>query len=314
MAKLTLSDLTSILGNEGSAITVINANSDLIEAAMENTLSRDGTSPNVMNADIDLNDNDLNNVGTLGADTVNAGALYIDGVLVSEGVSAGTTWGSISGTLSTQTDLQAALDGKQDASTIAELIRDTIGTALVQGSNVTITVNDPSDTITIDAASGAPTDVDYLVKTSSASLSAERVVTDNNSITWDWGTAGQVKANVKEIIGIACSDETTALTTGTSKATFVIPRAFTVTAVYAGLGVVQSSGSIFTVDINEAGSTILSTKLTIDNSEASSTTAATPAVISDSSLAAGSLISVDIDQVGDGTAQGLKVFIEGYWT
>lgn len=38
-----------------------------------------------------------------------------------------------------------------------ELIRDTIGSALVAGSNITITVSDPSDTITI-AASGGVTD------------------------------------------------------------------------------------------------------------------------------------------------------------
>jgi len=41
---------------------------------------------------------------------------------------------------------------------------------------------------------GAPTTVDYLVKTADAGLSAERVVTDNSSISFDWATAGQVKA------------------------------------------------------------------------------------------------------------------------
>jgi hypothetical protein len=43
---------------------------------------------------------------------------------------------------------------------------------------------------------GAPTTVDYLVKTASGDLSAERVVTDTSSVTWDWATAGQAKANV----------------------------------------------------------------------------------------------------------------------
>lgn len=42
-----------------------NANNDKIEAAFANTLSRDGSSPNQMNADIDLNGNDLLNVGSL---------------------------------------------------------------------------------------------------------------------------------------------------------------------------------------------------------------------------------------------------------
>lgn len=54
MAKLTLSDLVS-LTNATAAITTINANSDLIEAALEKTLSRDGTSPNAMGAQLDMN-------------------------------------------------------------------------------------------------------------------------------------------------------------------------------------------------------------------------------------------------------------------
>jgi hypothetical protein len=38
-----------------------------------------------------------------------------------------------------------------------------------------------------------PIDADYLVKTSNATLTAERVVTDTTSITVDWATAGQAK-------------------------------------------------------------------------------------------------------------------------
>jgi hypothetical protein len=85
----------------------------------------------------------------------------------------------------------------------------------------------------------------------------------------------------------------------------------TVTEVRASLTTAQSSGNIFTVDINEGGTSILSTKLTIDNTEKTSTTAATPPVISDTSLADDAEITVDIDQIGDGTAKGLKVTIIG---
>lgn len=113
---------------------------------------------------------------------------------------------------------------------------------------------------------------------------------------------------------VACSDESTALTAGTSKVTFRMPYAFTVTAVRCSLSTTQTSGSIFTVDINESGTSILSTKLTIDNTEDTSVTAATAAVISDSSLADNAKMTVDIDQIGDGTAKGLKVAIIGYPT
>lgn len=111
--------------------------------------------------------------------------------------------------------------------------------------------------------------------------------------------------------GGACSDETTALTTGTAKLTFRMPHAMTLTAVRASLTTAQASGSIFTVDINESGTTVLSTKLTIDNTEKTSTTAATPPVISDSALADDAEITIDIDQIGTSGATGLKIWIIG---
>lgn len=54
MAKLTLSNVAS-LQNETTALATMVANNDLIEAALENTLSRDGTSPNSMSANLDMN-------------------------------------------------------------------------------------------------------------------------------------------------------------------------------------------------------------------------------------------------------------------
>jgi hypothetical protein len=109
----------------------------------------------------------------------------------------------------------------------------------------------------------------------------------------------------------AASDETTALTTGTAKVTFRAPSAFTLTGVRASLTTAQSSGSIFTVDVNQNGSSVLSTKLTIDNTEKTSVTAATPAVISTSAITDDAEITIDIDQIGNGTATGLKITLIG---
>lgn len=61
MAKLTLTDLAN-LQNEGTAVSAINANNALIETAMENTLSRDGTTPNTMSANLDLNSHRILNL------------------------------------------------------------------------------------------------------------------------------------------------------------------------------------------------------------------------------------------------------------
>jgi hypothetical protein len=77
MAKLTLSDL-STLTNDSSAVTAINSNSALIETALENTLSRDGTSPNAMNANLDMNSNRILNLPTPTNDTDVVTKLYGD--------------------------------------------------------------------------------------------------------------------------------------------------------------------------------------------------------------------------------------------
>ena len=114
-----------------------------------------------------------------------------------------------------------------------------------------------------------------------------------------------------EHIIIACSDETTALAAGTAKVTFRMPYAFTLSAVRASVSTAPT-GSVLTVDINEGGSTILSTKITIDDGEKTSTTAATPPVISDASLADDAEMTIDIDGVGSTVAgTGLKVTLIG---
>ncbi len=124
-----------------------------------------------------------------------------------------------------------------------------------------------------------------------------------------------VHSNVfNEVILLACSDETTALTVGTGKVTFRCPFAFTITGVSASV-TTAPVGSTIICDINEAGSTILSTKLSIDASEKTSTSAASAAVISDANIAADAEITVDIDQIGSSTAgAGLKVKLDGYRT
>jgi hypothetical protein len=138
---------------------------------------------------------------------------------------------------------------------------------------------------------------------------------------WAAETGGGVVASVNGdtgavIVGapiiIACSDETTDLTTGTAKVTFRMPYAFTLTGVRASV-TTAPTGSVLTVNIKEGGSTILSTKITIDATEKTSTTAATPPVISDTALADDAEITIDIDTIGSTVAgAGLKVYLIGY--
>lgn len=85
MAKVPLSDVNSRYGSVGA----LNANFDTIQQGFENTLSRDGTGPNAMEASLDMNGNDILNISNL---SVNS--LSINGQLV---VPSGTAVTAIPG-------------------------------------------------------------------------------------------------------------------------------------------------------------------------------------------------------------------------
>lgn len=69
MSKITLNAVGSLL-DATTAATTINNNSAVIVAAWDNTLSRDGTTPNQMEADLDMNSNDILNVNKLNTETL----------------------------------------------------------------------------------------------------------------------------------------------------------------------------------------------------------------------------------------------------
>lgn len=118
-------------------------------------------------------------------------------------------------------------------------------------------------------------------------------------------------AGLPQEITLAITDEGTDLVTGTGQLTFRMPYAMTLTEVRANVNTAPVGADII-VDINEGGTSVLSTKLSIDAGEKTSTTATTAAVISDSALADDAEITIDVDQIGSTTAgKGLKVTLIG---
>ena len=95
---------------------------------------------------------------------------------------------------------------------------------IVAGANVTLTGTRTGARVELEIAAsggggggGAPTTAEYLVGASDGTLSAERVVTDTATVTWDLATSGQAKANVPAastsaagVVELATSAETTA--------------------------------------------------------------------------------------------------------
>lgn len=64
MSKILLDDVTTLV-NETSFLSTTNANYATIETESDNFLSRDGTSPNEMEADFDMNSYEILNIGDL---------------------------------------------------------------------------------------------------------------------------------------------------------------------------------------------------------------------------------------------------------
>lgn len=171
--------------------------------------------------------------------------------------------------------------------------------------------------------------------TSKLSLEGSMMIKERAAATADLASYGQlwVKEDVpnnlyftndagndiklsEEVFIISLSDETTNLTTGDGKAYFNMPFAMTLTAVKATVNTAPA-GSTIIVDIEEGGSTFLTTLLSIDAGEKTSLTAASAAVIGGAgpALANDAEIKFNIDQIGSSTAgKGLKVTLYGYRT
>ena len=117
------------------------------------------------------------------------------------------------------------------------------------------------------------------------------------------------RATTRSIFACAASDETTPFEVGANAITFMAPIDFSIVDISASLSSTQLTGDDVTADVNVNGTSILSTKITFDNGVVSTIANPIKPVLSKTKVIAGDKITVDIDQVGDGTATGLKVYL-----
>lgn len=110
----------------------------------------------------------------------------------------------------------------------------------------------------------------------------------------------------EEVVTIELSGSGALPATLTGAAYYRVPWAATLTAVKANRNGTSTNGAV-TIDVNEGGTSVLSTEITIDQNESSSLTAATPAVISDSAIANDALLTFDIDSANESDEGPLTV-------
>lgn len=147
-------------------------------------------------------------------------------------------------------------------------------------------------------------------------ISATNIGADTNQ----WAVSGDLlpasTAPETHALVLNCTDEdTTTLAVASNVYRFYMPYSLLITEVRATVNTAQAAGTPLAFDIKMDGVSIFSSLLTIENGENKSTDATTPYVLNNDPnvtvLTDGSLISVDISQVGTAAAKGLKIYLIG---
>lgn len=125
------------------------------------------------------------------------------------------------------------------------------------------------------------------------------LVTDNPLQTWDFA------------ISAVGQD----LTTGTAKRTWQPSQAITLTDIKASVATAPVGASII-IDVNDGGTSIMtSNKLEIEVNETTTDDASAQPTLTDTALAAGAVVTFDIDQIGSSTpGQEAVVYLIGRLT
>ena len=207
MAKLTLN--TIVAGYK--ATTALNSNSAATVAAMEKTLSRDGTSPNTMTADLDMNGNSiLNSANALGAVTSVSATAPITksgtttptlGISASTGSAAGsmsaadktkldavsgtntgdqTTVSGNAGTVTTNANLTGHVTSSGNAAVLGSFTSADLKTALTNETGSGVAVFATSPTLVTPALGTPASGVATNITGTAAGLTAGTVTTNAN--------------------------------------------------------------------------------------------------------------------------------------
>lgn len=262
--------------------------------------------------------------------------IYNGTVWERNGASA-VSWGSIIGTLSDQTDLQNALNTKEDTSNkvlnfvspnnttypttqaVQDLVSGLSGATNLSFTRDATTVTIESDTGT-DAVLPAVSTTEAGVSTAADKTKLDGIealaevnnISDVNATDLTDGGDTDLHSHTEAII-VRATDLVTPITTTGDIYSFPLPYDFEVTSIKAKVDAAPGGSSLI-IDIERNNVSMLSTLITIEATERSSLTAATQPVISTSTLDDDDDITVNINSVAGITTDptGLTITLIGY--
>ena len=183
MAKLTL----STIGSRYGSIDALNANFDAIEAALENTVSLDGTAPNGMEVDFDMNSHKIVNL----ADPTNNGDAVTKGWLLEQegNAAASADAAALSASLAEQSAVDAATaassatSSASTATTAATSASTSASTATTQASSATASAS--TATTQAGIATTQATNASTSASTASSAATAAEAARDATLAAYD---------------------------------------------------------------------------------------------------------------------------------
>jgi hypothetical protein len=222
----------------------LNALFDTISAGFDNTLSRDGTTPNSLSADIDLNSNDLLNVGSILAQSfkdsagnsisladVNALGAIVDDIVAVSDISvyvptvAGIT-SEVVAVAGVDAEVSALYNNLTEIQTVA--LTGNLAAINTVSTNITNVNNVGSFIASVDTVAGLDTEI--------AAIVAEPLVSDITSvadIAPDVTTVAGISTDVTAVVGISADIQTVATTANLNAVTAVATNITNVNTVSA---------------------------------------------------------------------------------
>lgn len=323
MAKITLNDIGT---DSFQAISRYNSNQALIEVALENTLSRDGTGPNELEAPLDMNSNRIINLPLPTSSTDAATKQYVDlqvntilsGVIPDSADYIGAD-NSVRADLTT--DINVVATNLNALSSTVTALTSTVST---NNSTVTGLVSAESTTrATADTALAGRLDVVEASITSPDTVLAATVASHTTAIT-NLQTNTATAASVTALTARVTTAENSLITTSAAVTTESNARAAAdsalstrVSSVEASLGIpstefiaritnVESAVVSLEADKAEA-STVTALTATVNSNTASVTTNASAISTVDGKLSASYGLTVD----GNGRIASMKLLSNG---